>query len=166
MMRSPFARLVIVLLCLSFAPLAAIAQDAGAGEKLPQVIAPTEAIFEKFREADRDVARKFYKKYIDVKGLAVIASGDVADEALQRTYWIVTHMLAGRPDILEAMGKAGTRLLGERPATNAEQVAQATNAAVLTFLDAHVSADPKAREVLNSDALARTIPDKVRYEHK
>ena len=32
-----------------------------------------------------------------------MASGDVADEALQRTYYIVTHMLAGRPDILEAM---------------------------------------------------------------
>ena len=40
-----------------------------------------------------------------------MASGEVADEALLRTHYIVTHMLAGRPDILEAMAKAGTRLI-------------------------------------------------------
>ncbi len=40
-----------------------------------------------------------------------MASGDVADEALQRTYHIVTHLLAGRPDIIEAMAKNGTRLI-------------------------------------------------------
>ena len=38
-------------------------------------------------------------------------SAEVADEALQRTHDIVTHMLAGRPDILEAMAKNGTRLI-------------------------------------------------------
>src|SRR5258708_18467328 len=43
--------------------------------------------------------------------MAVVASAEVADEALQRTYDIVTHMLAGRPDILEAMVKNGTRLI-------------------------------------------------------
>jgi hypothetical protein len=47
--------------------------------------------------------RNFYKKYIDVKGMPVAASGEVADLALQRTYDIVTHMLAGRPDIIQAM---------------------------------------------------------------
>jgi hypothetical protein len=79
---------------------------------LPPVTVPPDSLFEKYREGDdRDVARNFYKKYIDVKGLAVVASGDVADEALQRTYYIVTHLLAGRPDILEAMHKAGTRLI-------------------------------------------------------
>jgi alpha-glucosidase len=60
---------------------------------------------------DRDSARGFYKKYIDVGGMAVMASGDVADLALQRTWWIVTHMLAGRSDILQAMVKNGTRLI-------------------------------------------------------
>ena len=35
----------------------------------------------------------------------------IADEALERTYHIVTHMLAGRPDILAAMQKFGTRLI-------------------------------------------------------
>jgi hypothetical protein len=80
-------------------------------EGAPPVTAPPDSIFEKFREGDRDVARKFYKKYIDVKGMAVVSSGDVDDEALKRTYDIVTHLLADRPDVLETMAKFGTRLI-------------------------------------------------------
>lgn len=57
------------------------------------------------------VYRNFYKKYIDVKGMPVAAHGDVADLALQRTYEIVTHMLAGRPDILSAMVSNRTYLI-------------------------------------------------------
>jgi alpha-glucosidase len=87
------------------------APSAGPTRGLPAVTAPPESFFNKVREKDREVARGFYKKYIDVKGLAVVASAAVADEALQRTYFIVTHMLAGRPDILEAMVKNGTRLI-------------------------------------------------------
>src|SRR5205807_7107743 len=79
--------------------------------RVPQVAAPPESFFQKFRETDRDVARKFYKKYLDVKGMPVAASAEVADEALQRTYDLVTHLLAGRPDVLEAMVKNGTRLI-------------------------------------------------------
>jgi hypothetical protein len=56
-------------------------------------------------EKDRAAARQFYKKFIDVKGMPVVAAAEVADEALQRTYTIVTHMLAGRSDVLEAMVK-------------------------------------------------------------
>ena len=67
------------------------------------VIRPPESFFEMVRERDRDVARQFYKKYIDVGGMPVVAAAEVADEALQRTHDIVTHMLAGRPDVLEAM---------------------------------------------------------------
>jgi hypothetical protein len=88
----------------------ALASHARAAEP-PAVIAPPEAFFDKVAERDRAVALKFYKKYIDVKGMSVAASGDVADEALQRTHHIVTHMLAGRPDILETMAKHGTRLI-------------------------------------------------------
>src|SRR5262245_48929842 len=77
----------------------------------PKVSAPPDAVFEKYRKGDQDVARKFYKKYLDCKGVAVLASGEVADEALLRTHHIVTHMLAGRPDVLEAMAKNGTRLI-------------------------------------------------------
>jgi alpha-glucosidase len=46
-----------------------------------------------------------------VKGVAILASGEVADEALFRTHHIVSHMLAGRPDVLEVMAKNGTRLI-------------------------------------------------------
>lgn len=79
--------------------------------KVPSVMAPPEAFFEKFADRDRDTARRFYKKYLDVKGLSVAAAAEVADEALQRTYVLVTRMLAGRPDILEAMARHGTRLI-------------------------------------------------------
>src|SRR5262245_55337944 len=77
----------------------------------PTVTAPPEAFFEKFRDGDRDAARRFYKKYLDVKGLSVAAAAEVADEALQRTHFIVSHILAGRPDVLEVMAKNGTRLI-------------------------------------------------------
>jgi hypothetical protein len=79
--------------------------------RVPGVTAPPEAFFEKFANRDRDAARRFYKKYLDVTGLSVAAGAEVADEALQRTYVIVTRMLAGRPDILEAMARQGTRLI-------------------------------------------------------
>lgn len=61
--------------------------------------------------AEMAIYRKFYKKYIDVKGMPVAAHSDVADLALQRTFEIVTHMLAGRPDILEAMVSNHTYLI-------------------------------------------------------
>src|SRR5437773_4124029 len=53
--------------------------------------------------AETAIYRNFYKKYLDVKGMPVAAHADVADLALQRTYEIVTHLLAGRPDLLQAM---------------------------------------------------------------
>jgi hypothetical protein len=89
--------------------LGAITRLAGAAE--PAVTAPPESFFSSVRERDRDAARKFYKKYLDVKGMPVVASAEVADEALRRTHDIVTHLLAGRPDVLEAMVKNGTRLI-------------------------------------------------------
>jgi dipeptidyl aminopeptidase/acylaminoacyl peptidase len=77
----------------------------------PAVVPPPESFFEKIPARDREAARRFYKKYLDVKGLPVAASAEVADQALQRTYDLVTHLLAGRPDVLEAMVKNGTRLI-------------------------------------------------------
>jgi hypothetical protein len=77
----------------------------------PKVLAPPAAFFDRFKANDREAARAFYKKHIDAKGLSIAAGGDVADEALEHTYHIVTHMLAGRPDILAAMQKFGTRLI-------------------------------------------------------
>ncbi|HEY1379198.1 MAG TPA: hypothetical protein VGF55_20515, partial [Gemmataceae bacterium] len=75
------------------------------------ITAPPDRVFERFREGDRDAARKFYAKYLDVNGVPVVAAAEVADEALQRTHHIVTHLLAGRPDVLESMARRGTRLI-------------------------------------------------------
>jgi hypothetical protein len=85
--------------------------DRTSAKALPGVTPPPKSLFDKVRERDRDAARKFYKKYLDVNGLPVLASAEVADEALQRTHFLVTHLLAGRPDVLQAMVKNGTRLI-------------------------------------------------------
>ena len=105
MKSTPSVRLTIALVALTLLASAVPAQQP------PAVTTPPESFFDKVAEKDRAVALKFYKKYIDVKGMPVVAAGEVADEALQRTYDIVTHMLAGRPDILETMVKNGTRLI-------------------------------------------------------
>ncbi len=51
----------------------------------------------------------FYQKYIDVGGLPVVGSARVSDAALAECAWIVRQMLSRRPDILQALGKAGVR---------------------------------------------------------
>ena len=79
--------------------------------KYPAVTAPPDSFFEKVHERDRQAAREFYRKYIDVKGIPVAAAAEVADLALQRTYDIVTHMLAGRPDVLKALVERGMYLV-------------------------------------------------------
>jgi len=81
------------------------------GDDRPPVTAPPESFFQLVPQRDREEARKFYGKYIDVKGMPVVAHADVADLALQRTYEIVTHMLAGRPDVLSAMVSNGMYLI-------------------------------------------------------
>ena len=88
--------------------------DSPAGSQIvtkPQVTTPPESYFEKVREKDREAARAFYKKFIDIDGLPCTAGADVDDAALLRTYDIVTHMLADRPDIIKAMAENGTRLI-------------------------------------------------------
>jgi alpha-glucosidase len=66
---------------------------------------PPEPFFELVSERDRALARRFYAKYIDVAGMPVVAHADVADQALVRVHSIVTHMLAGRPDVTAALVK-------------------------------------------------------------
>lgn len=75
------------------------------------VSTPPESFFALVAKNDREMARKFYKKYLDVGGLPVVAAGEVADQALERTRWIVSHLLAGRPDVLAAMVKNGMYLI-------------------------------------------------------
>ena len=87
---------------ISFFALASVGLWVGAADA-PAVISPPESFFEIVSERDREAARIFYKKYIDIGGLPVAAASEVADAALQRTHWLVTHLLAGRPDILQSM---------------------------------------------------------------
>jgi alpha-glucosidase len=66
----------------------------------PKVSQPPESFFQIVSEGDREVARRFYAKYIDVNGMPVVAHADVADAALVRVHEIVTRMLAGRSDVV------------------------------------------------------------------
>jgi alpha-glucosidase len=75
------------------------------------VSAPPESFFALVRERDRGAAREFYKKYVDIQDLPVAAAAEVADEALLRTHEIVSHMLAGRPDIAKSMAESGMYLI-------------------------------------------------------
>jgi alpha-glucosidase len=75
------------------------------------VTPPPESFFQLVSEQHREVARRFYAKYIDVGGMPVAAAAVVDDAALQRTYTIVTSMLAGRPDIIQALVKNGMYLI-------------------------------------------------------
>jgi hypothetical protein len=77
----------------------------------PQVTSPPASFFQLVRERDRDAARQFYKKYLEIRGMPVAASAEVSDQALQRTYDIVSHLLAGRPDVLHAMITNGMYLI-------------------------------------------------------
>jgi hypothetical protein len=83
-----------------------VAVDAG-----PRVNLPPESFFQSFPEGDRDAARQFYKKHLNLNGVSIAAAGQVSDAALERTYYIVGHILAGRPDVLHAMATNGTRLI-------------------------------------------------------
>ena len=97
---APFSPLVVLCWLI---PSVISAQAAAPREVIPPVTKVPDSFFQLLRDDDRDVARRFYAKHIDVKGMPVVASGVVDDAALQRTYSIVTHMLAGRPDVLQAM---------------------------------------------------------------
>jgi hypothetical protein len=90
------ARLMVVLAAIASALSLARAEE-------PGVARPPESFFSIVDERDRDAARNFYSKYIDVAGMPVVAHADVADEALVRVHEIVTHMLSGRPDITAAL---------------------------------------------------------------
>lgn len=68
-------------------------------------------IIEKFQRIDRRFDPNFYKKYLDVGGIAVVSSGKVADEAFYEVRYLVSHVLSQRRDILDAMASRNTRLI-------------------------------------------------------
>ncbi|HUF63796.1 MAG TPA: hypothetical protein VMN36_17090 [Verrucomicrobiales bacterium] len=102
MPASPFSLLILLLTA------AGILAE---GVSQAQVAAPPDSFFERVRERDREAARAFYQKHIDIQGLPVAAAAEVDDLALQRTHEIVTRMLAGRPDILQAIVADGNYLI-------------------------------------------------------
>src|SRR5438105_1727582 len=99
------------IFCVMFAGILVALSNAASAEERQAVTAPPESFFAMVRERDREAARQFYKKYLDVKGLPVAAAAEVDDQALVRTQDIVSHMLAGRPDIVAAMGSSGMYLI-------------------------------------------------------
>ena len=100
-----YARLAIVVWAL-----AACALPGLCGGAL-RVGRPPESFFKLVPEPDRVVAREFYKKYVDVLRMPVVAASVVDDRALVRTHEIVTHLLAGRPDIIRSMVSNGMYLI-------------------------------------------------------
>jgi len=53
----------------------------------------------------------FYQKYLDAGGLPVLGSTNVSDYAMLEARWILLHMLAHRPEILQVMATNGARLV-------------------------------------------------------
>jgi hypothetical protein len=102
---SPLRAAALFLMVLTFARSTVMARPA------EDLAAPPESFFALVPERDRDEARRFYKKALDVGGMPVVASAEVYDKALERTHEIVLHMLAGRPDVLEAMVKSRMYLI-------------------------------------------------------
>jgi alpha-glucosidase len=96
----PATRIMLVLACAS--PIAFGRADAQSNDA-PPVTTPPDSFFAIVRERDRAAARRFYKKYLEVDGMPIVAAAEVADDALRRTRDIVAHMLAGRPDVVRAM---------------------------------------------------------------
>src|SRR5262245_39543257 len=96
---------------LLYMAIAVVFSIATAANAQTPVTAPPESFFSLVRERDRDTARAFYKKYIDVGGMPVVAAAEVDDRALVRTHNIVTHLLAGRPDVIQAMINNGMYLI-------------------------------------------------------
>src|SRR6267378_3670531 len=101
----------VALILLTFISVSHLIAQTNFCPDCPSVTTTPDSFFEKVRDRDRDAARQFYKKYIDVKGMPVVSAPEVSDLALQRTYWIVTHLLAGRPDVLNAMVSNGMYLI-------------------------------------------------------
>jgi hypothetical protein len=52
----------------------------------------------------------FYEKHVDAGGYSIVSSGKVNDYALKEAAYLVTLMLADRPDLKKALTAAGARM--------------------------------------------------------
>lgn len=101
-MRSPLELLAILLVgSLCSGPLAA--EHLPLPESLPRVTAISPEVREKFK------LDPFYEKQTDYKGYLILSSKKVPDEALLEARYLISQMLAGRDDIVEALVKANCR---------------------------------------------------------
>jgi alpha-glucosidase len=75
----------------------------------PRVAAVSEGLRERL---DLD---PFYQKHLDLEGLPVLSSAKVSDAALVEAAYLIGQMLAGRPDILNAMVKNRVRFVVMAP---------------------------------------------------
>jgi cyclophilin family peptidyl-prolyl cis-trans isomerase len=53
----------------------------------------------------------FYQKHTEVEGFPILGSAQVNDAALREAAWILSRMMAGRPDLLKAMAEQKVRLV-------------------------------------------------------
>jgi cyclophilin family peptidyl-prolyl cis-trans isomerase len=53
----------------------------------------------------------FYQKHLDLDGFPILGSANVSDYAMIEAEWIVRHMLAARPEIVQALATNRARLV-------------------------------------------------------
>jgi hypothetical protein len=53
----------------------------------------------------------FYKKHVDARGIPVVASAEVSDDALAVAHEIVSHMLSKRPDLARALARNNIKVI-------------------------------------------------------
>lgn len=112
-MNKHFILIGIVLMFTGIAWADSAAQDKPLDLGNAKVSTLPQPIIEKFQSLDRRgrFDPNFYKKYLDVGGIAVMGSDKVADEAFYEARYLTSHVLAKRKDILDAMAKRNTRLV-------------------------------------------------------
>jgi alpha-glucosidase len=79
-------------------------KDAPKADALPKVGAVPEAARKGWK------LDAYYSKYADAGGLPVVASKNVDDRAVAVAAYVVTNMLAERPDVLKALAEARVRV--------------------------------------------------------
>src|SRR6476660_152233 len=70
---TPLSRLSLLVVCGAMVGPVDAAQPVAAGRALA-ITAPPDAFFSLVRERDRDLARRFYKKHLDIDGIPVVAA--------------------------------------------------------------------------------------------
>ena len=70
---------------------------------IPEPVPPPTAVRKTFN------LDPFYKQWVDVEGLPVVASAKVNPYAVREAAWLIQQMIGHRQDILQALGKNNVR---------------------------------------------------------